>query len=510
MKNQENTAQMFVVDGLAHDDNDKVADLTNNELGIQCLYDYNGTIAPPELFTDTDTAATGDIFQFIVKRADGTTEVSQEIKWDNIVSVTTYEYVGGNTQQVDYVGYDAENDTGSIDVINSNAYFVGVGLYGNTMHNFSMGHKMNLIYKSGSSASQYNIAAGLVKNGYNSMKYERTNYKPFKFEVVCDNAGAVLGTSVGTLTFVNGSNKFTADDIDDATGGGSALAVGDLIRVPDRHTMEIEITTGTGGTLVTTVAGVEASTVFDTDINTTVAKHVTDHAADYAAVGITMTASTDTLTFVKDNGTPISDSVGTVTSSDDFAGTATWATSKTDPVSKITALDTANNVGTLDREYRGESFSAEDLSFVRIAAASIAAADFGLKISGVNTGSVTGYIDTELTRFYTNIADCGDTDLSRSAVAGSEDPGRVAAVAQLEAELAGSKGVEYRNDPRYELPRNSFAQSLGVNGYDIVHIKYTKDHSGAFGDKLDIPNEVYIAFDEDDNVTSNFTTAIGK
>ena len=71
MKSQKNTAQIFVVDDLANTDGDKTSDLLNNELGIQCLYDSSGTIATPELFTTSDTAASGDIFNFMVKRADG-------------------------------------------------------------------------------------------------------------------------------------------------------------------------------------------------------------------------------------------------------------------------------------------------------------------------------------------------------------------------------------------------------------------------------------------------------
>ena len=415
MKSQKNTAQMFVASNLANVASDTIDSLETKEVGIECILDSAGTLDPQDLFTTSNKASTGSIFKIIAKRADGELEISDAIAFDAIKSVSKYEYAGGNTQQVDYIGYNAVTDSGELDVMSDNAYQVFIKLKGNTMYTFAMDYKINGSYVSGSSDTQYGIASGIVNSFYTSLKYTRPDYNPLKFDVVSGDDGTALGTGVDTLTFTKGSNKFTATDIDDDTTN-SAMAVGDMIR------------------LGTTVAS---------------------------------------------------------------------------PVYKITAIDTANNIGTLDRVVQEDS-TGVDTAYELIPVASQAAANFGVKISGQDTAFKVGYMDAELTHFTTSISDFGDSPLARRAVAPVEDPGRPNAIAQLEAELEGSKGTQYRNDPKYEYPDVNQTQVIGADGYDIVHIQFNKEYAGKFGDTSGIPNEIYVAIDETNDAAADFISAIGK
>ena len=514
MKSQKNTSQLFITSTFATTDGDTVALLTDNELGIQSLSSNDGT-----LFTNNsgDKAVTGSLFNLMVKRADGITEVSEEIAVDNITSVTSHTWMyASNVEQVDYIGYDPVNSAGSIDPDDDSVYFMNVELIGTTMSSFADSHRFPVAFETGTSPTQYDIATGLVKVACANLTQFRSGYVPYKFEVVSDEAGAVLGTSVDTLTFAKGSKYFSADDIDDASGTGAVLAVGDLIRVPDiKNSIKVSLAGGTDGddNITISVGGLTFTEAFDTNVTTTAAAFVTANEDAFTAIGITITSAIGVITFTNNINYDIY-TTATATGTD-MTAVIDVISSTTDPVYKITALDTTTNVGTLDREYQGKDFTAEDTSFVRIAKATGEASDCGVKITGITTPSTPGYVDTELTRFLTSISVTTDdgtenaTTLTRNAVAPIEEFGSIARIKQLEAELMGSKGVEYRNSSKYEVPGTTYG-SLSDTGYDIVHIQYNKISRSNLGEKLEIPAEVIIAIDESDNAVADILAAIGQ
>ena len=147
---------------------------------------------------------------------------------DSIDPTTITNYKGkinaAATEQVDYVGYNGTS--GTIQVINSNDYLLRLWFSGDTYKSFEEALLKYGVYRSDSSATGTEIAAGLALNLYNNTKGE-TEYR-VRVERVSNGTLLSLGTSVDTVTFTKGSKFFTATDIDDATAN-AALAVGDVI-----------------------------------------------------------------------------------------------------------------------------------------------------------------------------------------------------------------------------------------------------------------------------------------
>lgn len=415
MKSQHEVSQLMIATNFAHADGDTFSDLENNELGLVSM---GGGEDVNTLYTDEsgDTFGNGSIFKAAVKRANGLHEFSDAIKAEDIKSISIYTYDSGVQEQVDYIGYDAENDSDAIDVANESQYHVSVLLYGENMADFARQEKLQIPYFSGASATQFGIASGIVSLAYQNMMYARVGYIPYRFEVVSSiatgSATDITDTSTGDITFTKDSKYAVA-----ATDADGEMSVGDYIR----------------------------------------------------------------------------------------AGTGVKA-----PVYKIVSFPDATTIE-LDRPYRGatETFDAKDTSsdIEYIEAATANAGDFGVKIIGQTPTGVPGYFDSYVTSFKTSIATPSETTISRMAVKPVEDAGRTAAVAQLEAELMGARGVEYRTAPRYEFQRSTYASA--TNGYDIVHINYVKTTKDSMGDDIHIPAELILAVDETNDVSGNIKDAIG-
>ncbi len=421
MRSQHEHTQLMIATNFAHADGDAFSDLENNELGLVSM---GGDEDVNVLYTDEtgDTFGNGSILKAAIKRANGIHEFSDAIKAEDIRNISIHTYGTGVQEQVDYIGFDAENEENAIDAVNEDQYHISILLFGDSMADFAQQEKLQIPYFSGASATQYSIAAGIVKLAYGNMAYARKGFIPYKFEVVSSEDG--VATSAGAVTVTKDSKYVTIpeDGTDDAgkyDTDGSSIAVGDYIRF----------------------------------------------------------GSTDDLT---------------------------------DPVYKVAAtsgVGSASATITLDRPYKGSSEAIAAASVSVIAAATANAGDFGIQITGQTPTGVPGYFDSTLTAFKTSIATSSETPISRSAVKPVEEAGRTAYVAQLEAELAGSQGIQYRTAPRYEFQRSQYATA--TNGYDIVHINYVKRTKDSMGDDINIPAELILAIDKSNDVSGNIKDAIG-
>ena len=329
----------------------------------------------------TAIASGSNKIMIVAKNDSGNLVVSEPIKVADIKHISAKAYVAP-TEQVDYVGFNGT--TGSIDVINSNLYQVNIEManYGSTgseLRYRKQGH-----FNSAATASELSIAEGLRDSLIRN--FSREPEKRIKFEMVCNNAGAVLGTSVDNVVFTNGSKIISATDIDDATGAGEALAVGDLLRV---------------GTAVT------------------------------------------------------------------------------DPVYRITAINAAANTATLDQAYQGASGTIVDTGLERIAAANLAAADYGIKLTGQPKMFKLGKIRYEKMVFVTQLVDCGDTIVTKSQAA-KLGTGEGKAVAEEEWFTIGNYGELYRmGEPDlYDISDTLNASTSGK--YDVVSIEYVHKEETAF------------------------------
>lgn len=180
-------------------------------------------VSPGGVCLDTTTILTHPKIRIGVRDANGELNVS-----DDIVVSTIKNYKGKKSvaaaEQVDYVGYDGTS--GEIDVINNNLYLLRLHFSGDTEKTVMDQLIKYGVYESDSTATQSEIAAGLVASLYYNTKNE-TEYR-VKAERVTNGTPVVIGTGCNAVTFTQGSKFFTVGDIDDATGA-TALAVGDVI-----------------------------------------------------------------------------------------------------------------------------------------------------------------------------------------------------------------------------------------------------------------------------------------
>lgn len=195
------------------------ADLTVGQIGVFLVG------AKTAIDGTTDLAA-GDRFTIATKNAKGVIVETPVIEYDNITSKKAVPYAAA-TQRIRALGFNGT--TGSIAVANSNDYVVNVFWKDNSKA-FGQGVLVKFAaYRSDASATQVEIATGLVNN-FNK-NFARENPKLIKATVLINSAGTAVPTGAGTIDFVYGSKyvKFNTD-IDDATGT-AALAVGDYLKV---------------------------------------------------------------------------------------------------------------------------------------------------------------------------------------------------------------------------------------------------------------------------------------
>jgi len=134
-------------------------------------------------------------------------------------------------EQIDYVGFNGTS--GSLDVINNNIYTIRLSILDSTISGFMQQKIKEGFYKSNSSATESDIAAGLVASLISN--YSREPVQDLLFERV--SSGVTVASSGGTWNVTKGSKYVTvAESAGGAADGGlyaadaSTLAVGDFIR----------------------------------------------------------------------------------------------------------------------------------------------------------------------------------------------------------------------------------------------------------------------------------------
>lgn len=151
---------------------------------------------------------------------------SDEIHKDRVTMFTGTAYTAG-TVQIDYIGYNSVQNTGSIDVLNDNDYTIELFDIDSTTFG-SLGVSKLGFYTSDSTATQREIAIGLTESMFTNTR--DLVFKNVLIEMVTDLATYATVTTVAlgaaTFTFVNGSRNVVQ-----AAGADNTVAVGDLIRV---------------------------------------------------------------------------------------------------------------------------------------------------------------------------------------------------------------------------------------------------------------------------------------
>jgi hypothetical protein len=224
MQKERNISEILIAKAVA-----ATADMENTSVNLHVASMNTGElviISPSGTVVDA-TGTLPDSFKIGVKLTDGTMQWSDTIQAKGISKISSTKYIA-QTLPVDYIGFNGTS--GSIDVINNNLYYIRLYLLPTDSAGFAQQTVKWGVYKSDSTATQAEIAKGLVTSliGNLSRMPEKlaNNIDIIKVERVNSGSQTAVPTSADNFTFTKGSKYFTATDIDDATGT-AALAVGD-------------------------------------------------------------------------------------------------------------------------------------------------------------------------------------------------------------------------------------------------------------------------------------------
>jgi hypothetical protein len=173
-----------------------------------------------------DALVAGQRFTIATKNSKGVIVETPVMEYSNI-KAKSYTAYAAPAVRSRAIGFDGTS--GSIDPINYANYVAHV-FWKDNSKTFGQGILVKFAaYAADGSATQAEIAAGLVNN-FNK-NFQREKPKMIKAEVLLNSAGTIVPTGAGTVSFSNGSKyvKFNTA-IDDATGAAK-LAVGDYIKV---------------------------------------------------------------------------------------------------------------------------------------------------------------------------------------------------------------------------------------------------------------------------------------
>lgn len=174
----------------------------------------------------------------------------------------------------------------------------------------------------------------------------------------------------------------------------------------------------------------------------------------------------------------------TVTDIDDNTGTAALAvgdalvigTAATSPVYIITEIDAATNIGKLDVPFAGTSATIADNSLKVIVTGLLAAASWGLKLTGVAKTWALGLYPFNKVRFLVETENFGITTVSYTTAA-SVGCGSYEAVAEAEWFAQGNEGGMSRYRVRGDSPAQYVARKEAVSGTYYSTLSFTHSHN---------------------------------
>jgi len=198
-----------------------VLSVTNSNAAITALANNSGGFYKTADATIEEGALEAGVeYEFIHRNSKGVLNKTKPFTVEQVTNPVYQAYVA-RTEQVTYFGYNGTS--GSLDAANNTYYSLRMTLN----HTFGMLNNSPLMltfpYKSDSSATQREVAAGLAIAA--TQVKDRQAFKCFKVERV--NSGAQL-VSLNNLSFTNGSKDFTSADDDTAS-----ILVGSIIRIEE-------------------------------------------------------------------------------------------------------------------------------------------------------------------------------------------------------------------------------------------------------------------------------------
>ena len=185
--------------------------------------------------TNEADALAGKEFILYKKMADGTLLRSEVLSTANVEKVILKIGVAA-TEKVEHFGYTGS--TGSIEALDENFYRLRINLKeGYSTNNHGTEMVKHAIYESDASATQAEVAIGLVGSGVSNFSREPKNASgdpAIKFKAICNIAASATNDLTNAATITKGSKSFTVATNLTYNGASGTLAVGDFIRIaPD-------------------------------------------------------------------------------------------------------------------------------------------------------------------------------------------------------------------------------------------------------------------------------------
>ena len=198
------------------------AGLTDGEIAV--CNAHNMVLSATSVLTDDIVAESG--IKLILRN--GTDLIQSDlIKQANILAFKTQVDVAA-AEQVSYIGYNGTS--GEIEVANSKLYVVRLSLKEQDYTGIGQQMIINSAYKSDASATQLEVALGLVQQLSRTLR--RQAVVPIQAELISDVAYAATAAFAGTVTFVKGEKYVTCGTNTDYNTNVD-LAVGDYVRFSD-------------------------------------------------------------------------------------------------------------------------------------------------------------------------------------------------------------------------------------------------------------------------------------
>ena len=180
-------------------------------------------------------------------------------------------------------------------------------------------------------------------------------------------------------------------------------------------------------------------------------------------------------------------------------------TAKTSPCYKIVAIDTTNNIGTLDTPYQGVNYAAVDTNFEVIPAADAATADAGVLLTALATTAdfQPGVIRYDFTEFEIELGTgCGATTQS-SITSPSLGSGTYYEVAQNEWFLKGNRGEAWRVG---NYPKEVALEATPGKTYNQISINYVNGAAKTIDRTVNSYGTVMVAIEVGTNAYASLNT----
>jgi hypothetical protein len=224
--------------------------LADGEIAV--VNDHNMVLSATSVLTDDIVAESGIK---LIKRNGTDIITSDLIKQGNILAVKPTAYAAG-AEQVSYIGYNGTS--GAIEVASSKLYVIRTSLQEQDVTGQGQQMILNAPYKSDASATQLEIALGLVQQL--SRLFRRQAVPPIWPALICDVAYAATAKFAHDVTIVNGEYYITVGT-NSQYNTSVELAVGDYVRINSTST-----TTGCAVTnQIYKVTELTSGTVFKVD-----------------------------------------------------------------------------------------------------------------------------------------------------------------------------------------------------------------------------------------------------